>query len=66
MQTTKDIEAFGRACEHLLASVHIHRPLTEAEVLFVRHYCKELQETIAPLPTIPTVVKNESAVRMYP
>ena len=36
MQTTKDIEAFGRACEHLLASVHIHRPLTEAKVLFVQ------------------------------
>ena len=45
MQVTKDIEAFGRACEHLMASVRIHRPLTEAEVLFVRRYCKELHET---------------------
>ena len=48
MQVKNDIQAFGKACEHLLASVAINRPLTEEEVLFVRHYCKELLERIAP------------------
>ena len=50
MQVSDDVHTFGRACEHLLASVAIHRPLTEEEVLFVRHYCKELLEKIAPHP----------------
>ena len=51
MQVKKDIETFGRACEHLLASIAIHRPLTEEEALYVRHYCKELLEKAAPPPT---------------
>ena len=42
MQVKKDLQAFGKACEHLLASIAIHRPLTEEERLFVLHYCKEL------------------------
>jgi len=53
MQVKKDIQAFGKACEHLLASVALHRPLTEEEALFVRHYCKELLEKAAPPPTQP-------------
>jgi hypothetical protein len=39
-----DLGAFGKACEHLLASIAIHRPLTKEEALFVRHYCSELLE----------------------
>jgi hypothetical protein len=35
MQVSDDVHTFGKACEHLLASVAIHRPLTEEEVLFV-------------------------------
>jgi hypothetical protein len=46
MQLKNDIHAFGNACEHLLASIAIHRPLTQEEVLFVRHYCKELLEKV--------------------
>ena len=42
MQLEDDIRAFGNACEHLIVSMNIHRPLTEEEVLFIRHYCKEL------------------------
>ena len=51
MQISDDVDTFGKACEHLLASVAIHRPLTEEEVLFVRHYCKELLEKLSPHPT---------------
>jgi hypothetical protein len=38
---SKDIETFGNACEHLLASIAM-RPLTEDEAGFIRHYCNEL------------------------
>lgn len=51
MEVANKIEAFCKVCEHLMASVRIHRPLTETEALLVRHYCKELQETIAPPPS---------------
>ena len=44
MELLKDIEAFGKACEQLIFSMGIHRPLTEEEVLYVRYYCKELLE----------------------
>jgi hypothetical protein len=50
MQVSDDVHTFGKACEHLLASVAIHQPLTEEEVLFVRHYCKELLVKIATHP----------------
>ena len=42
MQVKNEVQAFGKSCEHLLASIEIHRPLTEEERLFVLHYCKEL------------------------
>ena len=54
MQVAKEIQAFCNVCEHLMASVRIYRTLTEDEALLVRHYCKELQETIAPPPTRTT------------
>ena len=50
MDVTNDVNQFVKACEHLMASIALHRPLMEAEVLLVRHYCKELQETVAPAP----------------
>ena len=45
-----DIRAFGNACEHLLASMTINRSLTEEEVLFIRHYCKELLDRTSEPP----------------
>jgi hypothetical protein len=53
MELTQDVHTFGRVCEHLLVSVAVHRPLTEEEVLLVRHYCKELLDKIPPPPVIP-------------
>ena len=50
MQVKNDVQAFGHACERLLASIAIHRPLTEEERLFVLHYCKELLEKATPPP----------------
>ena len=50
MQVKNDVQAFGNACEHLLASIAIHRPLTEEERLFVLHYCRELLEKVTPPP----------------
>ena len=47
MQLAKDINAFGKACEHLIASMAIHRPITEEERLSIRHYCNELLEITA-------------------
>src|SRR6476620_10593766 len=47
MPLTNDISAFGNVCERLLASIATHRPLTEQEVLFIRHYCKELLHKIS-------------------
>jgi hypothetical protein len=51
MQLAEDVHTFGRACEHLLASVAIHRLLTEEELLLIQHYCKELLEKFPPSPT---------------
>ena len=50
MQLGNDIRAFGNACEHLLASMATHQPLTEGEVLFIRHYCKELLDKTSEPP----------------
>jgi hypothetical protein len=48
-QVSKDVKEFSRACEHLIASVALHRPLTEEEALLVRHYCKEILEKVVPI-----------------
>jgi hypothetical protein len=50
MKIQDDIGAFGSACEHLLASMAISRPLTKEEVLFIRHYCKELLDKTSEPP----------------
>lgn len=47
MELSKDIEAFGKACEHLVYTIALHRPLTKEERLFVRYYCNELLEKTA-------------------
>ena len=50
VEVSNDVNQFVKACEHLMASIALHRPLREDEVLLVRHYCKELQEKVAPPP----------------
>jgi hypothetical protein len=53
MPLADDIQAFGNACERLIASMAIHRPLTNEEVLFIRHYCKELLDKTSGPPYNP-------------
>lgn len=50
MKLKDDIRAFGNACERLIGSMTAHRPLTQEEVLFIRHYCKELLEKTSGPP----------------
>src|SRR5262245_17741840 len=37
MLLSADVHKFGGACENLLAGIRILRPLSEDEVLFIRH-----------------------------
>jgi hypothetical protein len=53
MKLKEDIRVFGTACEHLLASMAINRPLAEEEVLFIQHYCKELLDRTSEPPYSP-------------
>jgi hypothetical protein len=53
MELSKDVKTFGKACEHLLCRITLHRLLTEEERLFVRHYCNELLEKTAQCPSDP-------------
>ncbi len=53
MEVSKNVELFAIACEHLLASVAIHQPLTQKEGLFVKHYCNELLNKIVLPSTNP-------------
>jgi hypothetical protein len=48
-QVSKAVQGFTLACEPLLASVAIHRPLIKDEALFVRHYGKEILEMVLPI-----------------
>jgi len=50
MQLQHDIRAFGNACEHLIVSMATHRLLTQEEVLYIRHYCKELLDKTSVPP----------------
>ena len=52
-QLTDVINAFGNACEHLIVSMASHRPLTESERLYIRHYCKELLDKTSEAPHGP-------------
>ena len=42
MRVSNDVHKFTSACERLLADMVIHRPLTQDEVLLVKHYCHEV------------------------
>jgi hypothetical protein len=53
MELAKDVQAFGRACERLLAGMAMHRSLSHDEALFVRHYCQEAPRVLAPFIASP-------------
>jgi len=46
MQVSKYVHEFGKACEHLFASVASSRPLTHEEGLLIQHYCNELKKIL--------------------
>lgn len=48
MQLSKDIQTFSGACERLLATGAVYRPLTKEEIDIIEYYCKELLEKIVP------------------
>jgi len=52
MQIAEEVRKFASACEGIHARIMTLRPLTEYEVLFVRHYCDELLKKI-PQPLDP-------------
>lgn len=53
MELSSDVHKFSSACEHLLASVAIHRPLEDDEVRLVEYYYKEVLKKVVPPPTNP-------------
>lgn len=48
MQLAKEVHAFASACEHLLAKIAMHRPLSEEEGGIVEYYCKEMLQKALP------------------
>lgn len=46
MQLSKDVHTFTSACERLLATGTIYRPLTTEEVEIIEYYCKELLKKV--------------------
>lgn len=50
MNLSEDVHKFISACERLLAGIAIKRPLTQDEVLLVKHYCSEVLSKIGHPP----------------
>ena len=48
VELAKDIEAFGKACKHLIVSIDKRRSFTKEESLFICFYCDELRDKAAP------------------
>ena len=46
MHLAEDVHKFTSGCEHLLAGIETHRPLTQAEILLIKHYCHEVLSKI--------------------
>ena len=42
MHLKENVHKFTTACEHLMAGMEMYRPLTEDEVLLIKHYCNEV------------------------
>ena len=51
MRVKKEVDNFTSACEHLLAAVHLNRPLNDDEKRLIDYYCCELQNKIISPPT---------------
>ena len=47
MHLKEDVHKFTRACEHLIAGMETYRPLSQDEILLIRHYCNEVLSKIA-------------------
>jgi len=54
MKLSEDVHKFISACERLLSSIAIHRPLTQDETLLVKHYCSEVLSKIDHPPAKPS------------
>ena len=48
MELSKDIHFFSSACERLLATGAVYRPLTREEIDIIEYYCKELLQKVVP------------------
>ena len=46
MHLKEDVHKFTRACEHLIVGIETYRPLTQDEVLLIKHYCNEVLSKI--------------------
>jgi len=49
MHLKENVHKFTRACEHLMAGIEMYRPLTQDEVLLIKHYCNEVLSKIDQL-----------------
>jgi hypothetical protein len=54
MQVSSEVHKFTSACEHLLASVATHRPLTEDEKRLIEYYCTEVCTKLVSPPSEPS------------
>ncbi|MDK2745074.1 MAG: hypothetical protein NDI90_19420 [Nitrospira sp. BO4] len=59
MQLAKEVKTFSAACEHILAAIAQHRPLTQDEALMIEYYCVEILSKVAPLMTKPNDPANQ-------
>ena len=48
MHLAENVHKFTSGCEHLLAGIATHRPLTKDEILLIKHYCNEVLSKIDP------------------
>jgi hypothetical protein len=46
MHLKENVHKFTSACEHLIAGIEMHRPLTHDEALLIKHYCHEVLSKI--------------------
>jgi len=54
MNLSEDVHKFISACERILSSIAINRPLTQDETLLVKHYCSEVLSKIDHPPANPS------------
>lgn len=46
VELSAEVHRFSSACEHLLAGIAIHRPLTDEEKRLIQYYCNELHNQV--------------------